>query len=198
MRADYAMLARLQMQSTSDQQDYVRYPPIAAAAPASIAPEQAAVWAYPQPGFTDDEIMFVMAGAMLGRIHLSGHLDRMSARQLALVTDAVRAYQEIRAELAIAVPFWPLGLPGWTDPWIALGLRAPGTSYLTVWHRGPATAPARLALPVPHLRGERVTPRVLYPGSSGRPVWDRDGGLLTVSLPAVPSACVLALDRQPR
>ena len=49
MRTDYALLARLQLQSTSDQQDYLRYPPIAAAAPAGIAPEQAAVWAYPQP-----------------------------------------------------------------------------------------------------------------------------------------------------
>ena len=33
--------------STSDQQDFIRYPPIAAAAPMAIAPEQAAVWAYP-------------------------------------------------------------------------------------------------------------------------------------------------------
>ena len=32
MRTDYALLSRLQLQSTSDQQDYRRYPPIAAAA----------------------------------------------------------------------------------------------------------------------------------------------------------------------
>ena len=49
MRTDYAMLSRLQLQSTSDQQDFLRYPPIAAAAPAAITPEQAAIWAYPQP-----------------------------------------------------------------------------------------------------------------------------------------------------
>src|SRR5581483_9649533 len=88
MRADYALLARLQLQSTSDQEDYLRCPPIAAAAPASIAPEQAAVWAYPQPDFTDDEIAFAMASAMLGRIHLSGYLNRMNPRQRALVADA--------------------------------------------------------------------------------------------------------------
>ena len=78
MRTDYALLARLQVQSTSDQQDFLRYPPIAAAAPAAMTPEQAAIWAYPQPEFTDDENAFTLCGAMLGRVHLSGHLDRMS------------------------------------------------------------------------------------------------------------------------
>ena len=33
MRADFAMLSRLQLQSTSDQEDFRLYPPIAAAAP---------------------------------------------------------------------------------------------------------------------------------------------------------------------
>ena len=137
MRIDYALLSRLQLQSTSDQQDPLRYPPIAAAAPAAIAPEQAASWAYPQPSFTDDEIAFTLCGAMLGRIYLSGHLDHMSREQRALVAEAVRVHKDLRGSLASALPFWPLGLPRWTDPWIALGLRAPEASYLTVWHRGP-------------------------------------------------------------
>ena len=203
MRADYALLARLQLQSTSDQEDYVRCPPIAAAAPAAIAPEQAAVWAYPQPGFTDDEIAFTLAGAMLGRIHLSGHLDRMNPGQRALVADAVRAYKAIRGDIAAAVPFWPLGLPGWTDTWIALGLRAPGVSYLTVWHRDltgqlAAGEQSQITLPVPHLRGEPVTPRLIYPvcpGAAAEPAWDPAEGTLAVMLPRVPSACVIALDR---
>ena len=86
LRMDYAMLSRVQLQSTSDQQDYLRYAAIAAAAPMAVAPEQAAVWAYPQPSFTDDEISFAMCSALLGRIHLSGHLDQMSRRQHRLVT----------------------------------------------------------------------------------------------------------------
>ncbi|HEY3611155.1 MAG TPA: hypothetical protein VGL06_26915, partial [Pseudonocardiaceae bacterium] len=49
LRTDYAMLSRLHLQSTSDQQDFLRYPAIAAAAPSIMAPEQAANWAYPQP-----------------------------------------------------------------------------------------------------------------------------------------------------
>ncbi|CAM5693276.1 Bifunctional alpha-galactosidase/sucrose kinase AgaSK OS=Streptomyces griseorubiginosus OX=67304 GN=agaSK_2 PE=4 SV=1 [Streptomyces griseorubiginosus] len=45
LRMDYAQLALAQVQSTSDQQDFLRYPPIAAAAPTAVTPEQAAVWA---------------------------------------------------------------------------------------------------------------------------------------------------------
>jgi alpha-galactosidase len=195
MRTDYALLSRLQLQSTSDQQDHLRYPPIAAAAPAAVAPEQAAVWAYPQPGFTDDEIAFTMASAMLGRVHLSGHLDRMSPHQRDLVAAAVDVYKEsIRPVMAESAPFWPLGLPGWEDPWVALGLRAPAASHLTVWRRGPAQQTSQVTLPVPHLRGTPATPQVLYPGDAGADAsWDAVSGTLTVTLPRTPSACVLRL-----
>jgi alpha-galactosidase len=219
MRTDYALLARLQLQSTSDQQDFLRYPPIAAAAPAAMTPEQAASWAYPQPDFTDDEIAFTLCTAMLGRVHLSGHLDQMSRQQRELVAAAVRVYKDIRADLALAVPFWPLGLPHWTDSWIALGLRAPGVSYLTVWHRGPLPAasgppgdramtgdaarsgyidragePAEAILPVPHLHGQPLRTQTLYPVDAGAGVsWDAESGAVRVSLPRTPSACVISL-----
>src|SRR5581483_6920045 len=95
MRTDYALLSRLQLQSTSDQQDHLRYPPIAAAAPTAMTPEQAGIWAYPQPSFSDAEIAFTMCGALLGRVCLSGHLDQMSPAQLELVAAALRVYRRI-------------------------------------------------------------------------------------------------------
>ncbi|HET6859964.1 MAG TPA: alpha-galactosidase [Streptomyces sp.] len=150
MRMDGASLAVAQLQSTSDQQDPQRYPPIAAAAPTAVPPEQGAVWAYPQPGFTDEQIAFTMGGALLGRIHLSGHLNRMTQTQLGLVRRALDVYKALRHDLPDAVPFWPFGLPGWTDEWLALGLRAPGATYVTVWRRGGAPGQT---LPVPHLAG---------------------------------------------
>jgi alpha-galactosidase len=198
MRTDYALLSRMQLQSTSDQQGYLRYPPIAAAAPAAIAPEQAAVWAYPQPEFSVGEIVFTMVNAMLGRVHLSGHLNRMSGEQRELVAEAVRAYKEsLRPAIARSVPFWPLGLPRWDDSWVALGLRAPGSSHLAVWRRredGDADS-VTVTLPLPHLRGALVTPRVLYPGQAGHIVgWEADLGILTVILRDAPSACVVLLE----
>jgi len=207
MRTDYALLSRMQLQSTSDQQEYIRYPPIAAAAPAAIAPEQAAVWSYPQPEFTDDEIAFTMVNAMLGRVHLSGHVDRMSPAQRALVAEAVRVYkQDIRDTIPESNAFWPLGLPQWDAPWVALGLRAPDVSHLTVWRRGPqpgtgvsqSPGTGQIAFAVPHLHGVTVTAEVLYPHHGGSKVyWDATLGRLTVTLPALPSACVLRLAAQP-
>jgi alpha-galactosidase len=197
MRTDYALLSRMQLQSTSDQQDYLRYPPIAAAAPAAIAPEQAAVWAYPQPEFSDDEIAFTLASAMLGRVHLSGHLDRMSGPQRELVAEAVRVYKEsIRPAIPESTAFWPLGLPRWDAPWIALGLRGPEASYLTVWRRWPESpaGSGQITLPVPHCRGAQVEAQLLYPGQAGADVsWNGATGTVTVALPRLPSACVLRL-----
>jgi alpha-galactosidase len=208
MRMDYAMLSRLQLQSTSDQQDFRRYPPITAAAPAAVTPEQAATWAYPQPGFSDQEIIFTLCGALLGRIHLSGHLDQMSETQRLLVADAVDVYKRIRADVPGALPFWPLGLPRWTDSWLALGLRTPAAAYVIAWHRGPGAGgpavgrpagdqagdPAEAALPVPFLRGRPVVPDVLYPRVSRPSVsWDRARGELAVALPATPAACLVRL-----
>ena len=201
MRSDYAMLSHCQLQSTSDQQDYLRYAAIAAAAPAAIAPEQAAVWAYPQPGFTEDEIAFTLCSAMLGRIHLSGHIDKMSQRERGLVAEALQVYKRIRADLALAVPFWPLGLPRWTDSHYALGMRAPGATYVVAWRRGPLDGtrhdddePAEISLPLRHLHGAVATPEVLYPGHAGAEArWEATDRTLHVMLPRTPSACLIRL-----
>ncbi|MET9778553.1 alpha-galactosidase [Streptomyces sp. NPDC006367] len=191
MRMDGATLAVTQLQSTSDQQDPMRYPPIAAAAPTAVPPEQGAVWAYPQPGYDDGLNTFTLGGALLGRIHLSGHLDRMSPDQLALVRDAVAVYRSLRGDLAGSVPFWPLGLPGWTDGWLALGLRVPGsgTSYLSVWRRG---GESRVRLPLRHLAGADVNAEILHPTrTAGLVGWD--GEALSVSLPHTPGVLLIRL-----
>ena len=200
MRTDYALLSRLQLQSTSDQQDFLRYPAIAVAAPAAIAPEQSAVWAYPQPGFTDDEIALTLCSAMLGRIHLSGHIDQMSVGQQELVAQGVRVYKQIRADVARAVPLWPLGLPGWSDPVLALGLRTADVTYLAAWRRGRLDGPADdedagvITLPVRHLAGAAARAEVLYPGGAGASAhWVRADGAVVVTLPRSPSACVIRL-----
>lgn len=199
MRTDYALLSRLQLQSTSDQQDYLRYPPIAAAAPAAIAPEQAAVWAYPQPEWDDDKIAFTLCSAMLGRLHLSGNLNRMAGTQQRLVEEAVQTYKTIRDELAEAVPFWPLGLPAWDDPWVALGMRSERASYLIVWRRhkayddqGARTGPASIRLKIAP-KGTQADPHALYPKGSADLRWQPAEGQLDVTLPRSPSACLIDL-----
>ncbi|WP_037672747.1 glycoside hydrolase family 36 protein [Streptomyces griseus] len=199
LRMDYAQLAVAQLQSTSDQQDPWRYPPIAAAAATAVAPEQAAVWAYPQPHFSPDEIVFTMVTALLGRVHLSGFLDRMDDTRAALVRSGIEVYKRIRPEISGALPFWPLGLPSWEDDWPAHGLRTDSATYLAVWrrvpegHAGSGGAGSR-ALPIPHLRGSRQCPAVLYPTDSGATAtWDAATGQLTVSLPRPDTAVLVRL-----
>lgn len=193
MRMDGATLAVTQLQSTSDQQDPLRCPPIAVAAPSAVPPEQGAVWAYPQPEYDDDLIAFTLGGALLGRIHLSGRLDRMTDRQLGLVQDALTTYKRIRRDLARAVPFWPLGLPGWTDKWLALGMRSPDdrTTYLTVWRRGGHN---ELRLSIDHLVDREVHVEILHPSSApaGSVVRDEDGAL-RVTLPRTPGVLLVRL-----
>jgi alpha-galactosidase len=194
MRMDYAMMSRLHLQSTSDQQNPLLYPPIAAAAPASVLPEQAGNWAYAQPGMTTSEAAFTLATGILGRLYLAGRVDLMDAAQRALVREAVTVHKGLRPEIAASVPFWPLGLTGRTGPWVAQGLRAAENGYLTVW-RLPDAAPA-VDLPVPHLRGRDVAVSPVFPVTSPEWAfeWDAERGVLRAThTGATPAAVVVRL-----
>jgi hypothetical protein len=194
MRMDYAMLSRLHIQSTSDQQNPLLYPPIAAAAPASVLPEQAGNWAYTQPEMSSEESSFTLATGILGRLYLSGYLSRMRPEQLALVREAVVVHKRLLAAIAMSVPFWPLGLAGHPGPWVAQGLRSvdTGESYVTVWRR--PGAEAVVELPIPHLRGRDVVAETVFPSTAAAwsMGWDASSGVLrlTATSPA-PSARVV-------
>lgn len=135
MRADYGLLSIAHLQSTSDQQNFTLYPPIAASAPASILPEQCGNWAYPALGMSHEDAIFTLVTGLSGRLYLSGFLNLLEADTNALVHEAVVIHKTMREDLREAVPFWPLGLPGWDDEVVCLGLRTPSTEYLFVWDR---------------------------------------------------------------
>ncbi|WP_282947035.1 glycoside hydrolase family 36 protein [Cellulomonas endometrii] len=136
MRADDALLSVSTLQSTSDQQNPLLYPPIASGALVSILPEQAANWAYPQPELTVEQNVFTLCTGLAGRLYLSGHLDRMDAQQRGLVAEAVRFARAEEGWLHRARPAWPLGLPGWTDPWVSSALADEDQTLAVVWRRG--------------------------------------------------------------
>ncbi|WP_291037138.1 glycoside hydrolase family 36 protein [Herbiconiux sp.] len=183
MRADSAMLSRLAMQSTSDQQDFVKFPPIAAAAPLSMTPEQAASWAYPQPEMSQEEASFALVTGLLGRYYVSGYINRMSGESRALTAEAVEAAKTLRAEIPTATPSWPLGLPGWSDAWVALALRGPagGAGDLVSLWRRPGAEPA-VQLSFPHLIGHDVTVSTVFPTrlEPWPTAWDKATGTLSV------------------
>ncbi|MEU3339413.1 alpha-galactosidase [Streptomyces sp. NPDC006668] len=199
LRMDYAQLAVVQLQSTSDQQDPLRYPPIAAAAATAVTPEQAAVWAYPQPRFTQDEIAFTLTGALPGRIHLSGFLDRMNPEQFDLVRAGISVYKDLRSRIPDSLPFWPLGLPAWEDEWIAYGWHDDTDTWVVVWRREAVTDGPTRTLPLAPLRGADVRPTVLYPSTAdATATWDAPDGELSVTLPRPGTAVLLRLSSPSR
>jgi alpha-galactosidase len=156
MRADYSLLSVTHLQSTSDQQDFRLYPPIAASAPASILPEQCGNWAYPARGMNDEETVFTLVTGLSGRLYLSGFLDDLRPDQRTRVAEAVALHKTLRADLAEAVPFWPLGLPEWGADTVSLGLRSGREDLVFVWDRSedpssfvlPGIAEAEVIFPV--------------------------------------------------
>ncbi|GAB3953879.1 hypothetical protein GCM10029976_094930 [Kribbella albertanoniae] len=187
MRMDYAMLSRLHLQSTSDQEHPLRYATITAAAPAAVLPEQAGHWAYPIAGSSREEFTFALVNGIPGRLYLSGHLNRMSPEELDLVRSALAAHRVVQEDLETLVPSWPLGLPAWTDEWVALCLTGPSVSYLTVWHRG--AGPATVTLP---LARSAVEPH--FPADLGDWSYTWTGDSLSITTNASePSARVLRL-----
>lgn len=161
MRADYAQLQRLDLQSTSDQCDPLIYAAIAAGAGMTILPEQQGNWGYAQQEMDDETAVFTLATGILGRLYLSGFINHMDETRLALVRDAVALHRRVLAGQRDLVPFWPAGLPDFNGEWLVSGLRrsakrpsmrnvAPGTDdcdYITVWHRGGNASTMSMPLP---------------------------------------------------
>lgn len=193
LRMDYAMLSRYSIQSTSDQENYLNYATIAANAPTAVTPEQAAVWSYPLQDADCEQVAFNMVSALLLRIHQSGHLVNLSGERFDLVKEAIDYYKAIRGDIKRAVPFWPLGLSKYRDPWVSMGLRTEARDYVAVWRRESETP--RCVIPVPHRRGRRVKAVCAYPqGLPCRFQWNEHAGELSVELPERLSARLFQLD----
>jgi alpha-galactosidase len=105
-------LDRTNSASTSDEGDPMQIARIVAAAPTMLLPEQNGNWTVPEPGHDAGLIASTMLCGVAGRLH-----------------------KAIRADIARSVPLWPLGLPGYHDEWICLGLQAPDSLLLAVWRR---------------------------------------------------------------
>ena len=192
-RMDAATLAVHPVQSTSDNQDPLFTAAIAASAPTAVTPEQGAVWAYPDPSWSEERIAFSVANTLLGRVHLGGRLDLLSPPQMELVREGLAAYRKTRGRLADAVPFWPLGLPGWHDPVVALGMRDDEGDLLTVWRR---SGPTTVRIPLAAHAGRDLDLEVVFPKRFPlRAMWDAPAGELVIELPDEPAARTLRLSR---
>jgi alpha-galactosidase len=185
-RMDYAMLSRVQMQSMTDQEDYLKLPAILVGTSAAVLPEQLAIWSYPMQNSDPDAASFNMVTAAMCRIHQSGRLDQLSADAWKQVAEGIRVYKEIvRKHTPEAVPFYPLGLSDVTnaEAAVALGMRSPEQRLLGVWRiDGPAT------IEIPWAYGDA---KLLYPRDLGIQAAVA-GGRLQIEFPRRRMACLIS------
>ena len=96
---------RLQIQSMTDQEDYLKLPAILVGASAAVLPEQLAIWSYPLAKADADQASFNMVTAMMCRIHQSGRLDEISADALLQVNNGIGILQEDDPRRIFLMPF---------------------------------------------------------------------------------------------
>jgi len=186
-RMDYGMLSHTQIQSCTDQEEYLRMPAIATGASAGVAPSQLALWSYPLKDADADQASFNMVNAVLLRIHQSGHLAALTPEAAAQVKAGIRVYREIiREHISRAVPFYPLGMPDVTDSVkpIALGIRSANRSFVALWR---IDGDEEVRIPATSDRAE-----ILYPTDLGI-IIRHSGSGFTVTFPRPRMGCILAL-----
>ena len=110
---------------------------------------------YAQEEMDDETAVFTLTAGILGRLYLSGFINRMGERRLTLVRDAVALHRRVLDEQGHLMPWWPDDLPDFNGPWLAYGLRHnhaiaeavypdvaalmdgnEHVEYLAVWRRG--------------------------------------------------------------
>ena len=185
-RLDYAQLSHFQIQSVTDQEDYLKMPAILTGVSAGILPEQAAIWSYPTVNSDIDQAAFNTVTGMICRIHQSGRLDQISSDGFRQVQNGIRLYKNVvRKHVPMALPFYPLGMPDITDPSspVALGMRAPELTWTAVWR---LDGPSRVSIPM----SSKQPPKILFPMELGITV-KHDGDQLIIEFPRTRMACLL-------
>lgn len=131
-RMDYACLSRLSIQSVSDQTDIGLLTAITSMVSMAVTPEQMAIWSYPAKDSDEEETILNMANAMLGRIHQSGFIHKLSPQNTARIKEGITCYKRIRDDIKNSVPFYPLGLICIDSPWNVNAVKTDKKAYVTV------------------------------------------------------------------
>lgn len=190
LRVDYGILSRAQLQSSSDQEDYACYAPVAIGSSALVLPEQMAVWTYPHEN-DPEKTIYNMVNVLLFRVHYAGRPDLLDDENLGLVKQGLDYYKRNRQQIKRAMPFYPLGIPGVEDDaqWLALGMQSEHATRLAIWRRNSEASDCRIHLPQIPPTSE-VT--CVYPAETCyQPNMQFEKGYLHLELPAKCSARLL-------
>jgi alpha-galactosidase len=151
-RLEPSMLARTAMSSFSDAHELPEIPIIAANLHRLMLPRQSQIWAVLHTADTPQRLNYSLAATFLGRMCLSGEIDRLSPAQWQQVEAAMRLYQQVVPIIRDGVSrrFGAIG-PSWRHPsgWQCVRrLSSDGHSMLMVFHafQSPAS-PCMVPLP---------------------------------------------------
>ena len=93
-RLEPSLLGRTAMSSFSDAHEAAEIPIIAASLHRLLLPRQSQIWAVLRASDSERRLVYSLAATFLGRMCLSGDIDRLSAEQNAVVRAAERLYQQ--------------------------------------------------------------------------------------------------------
>lgn len=128
MRSDNGTLKHFNIQSTSDQEDYLSYTSVLAGSLALMAPEKAGIWCYPYALRFDDrtasgltpeqaaeyadgeETVFNVVNGFMGCMYVSGKLHQADGYNTALLKEGLDLYKARRLFIRESFPVFPRGM----------------------------------------------------------------------------------------
>ncbi|HVT79356.1 MAG TPA: hypothetical protein VHM90_01760, partial [Phycisphaerae bacterium] len=151
--------------SFSDAHELREIPIIAANLQQLVLPRQCQVWAVLRAADSDQRLCYSLAACFLGRMCLSGEIDRLSGSQTALVSRAIELYRQAAPVIrgGVSQRLGPVG-ESWRHPtgWQAVVRKLAGNA-LAVVHAF-AGASHKVALP---MEGWRVVEQFGVPSGAG-------------------------------
>lgn len=178
MRADGRTMLNFNVQSISDCEEYQKMPAIINGTLMSLLPEQTGIWSYPYPrifwqmgsdSFLTDEYIssradgretaFNMISGMMGKLYLSGAVDKADNANFMLIKQGVELYKSLQGFIEGSHPVYPLPPAALLqqDSFIAQGLQNGNRILCAVWRRD--TAENTVSLPL----GDIDVVEPLYP-----------------------------------
>ena len=149
-RLEPSMLGRTAMSSFSDAHELVEIPLIAANLHRLILPRQNQIWAVLHPQDSVQRLRYSLAATFLGRMCLSGAIEKLTGEQWSVVKEAMDAYRLAAPVIkhGTSRKFAELG-ESWRRPqgWQALS-RHSEDQWLIVVH-GYENAPSSIEIPAP-------------------------------------------------
>jgi len=152
-RLEPSMMGLVSMASFSDVHEGAEIPIVAANLQRLILPRQSQIWAVLHQSDSLQRLAYSLAAGFLGRLCLSGEIERLDAERWALVEEAVRFYDQVSGVIKDGKSrlFQPIGL-SWRHPqgaqviWRTSG---DGQAALAVMHSFGEPLPEKIVVDLP-------------------------------------------------